>query len=71
MQWVSKEPPIYVWGGDTWYNERDKCVYTADLKRQIWHHFKSDEDSSPQIIPFPKKNKGYWLWTHMKEFPFF
>lgn len=61
MQWISKEPPLYVWGGDTWFNEKDRRVYTADLTRQIWHHF--DEDGSCQVIPFTKKTKvmGYGL----------
>jgi hypothetical protein len=59
MRWISKEPPIYVWAGDIWYNERDKLEYKADLGRQIWHHF--DDDLSVLVVPFPKKTKvmGY------------
>lgn len=61
MRWVSKEPPIYVWGGDFWYNEKEKLDYTADLGRQFWHH--ECQDGSFKVVPFPKKTKvmGYAL----------
>lgn len=57
MRWISKEPPLYVWRGDSWYNEKDNLVYTADLTRGFWHHFESDDDQNPKIIPFPKKTR--------------
>lgn len=61
MQWVSKEPPIYVWLGDTWYNEKENLVYVSDLGRGFWHHFENAEDHNPKIIPFTKKTRimGY------------
>lgn len=36
MEWISKDQPIYVWEGDTWYNERDKLTYFPDLINQCW-----------------------------------
>lgn len=54
MLWISKEPPIYVWRGDTWFNEKDKRVYTADLTKQVWY---CDIDGICQVFPFTKKTK--------------
>lgn len=53
MRWISKEPPLYAWDQDTWYNERDKCVYTCDLAKNCWCQI----DDSSKVIPFPKKTK--------------
>lgn len=50
MYWVAKDPPIYVWKNDQWYNERNGLVYDADLKRQVWVN-------GENLIPFPKKVK--------------
>jgi hypothetical protein len=55
MHWISRDPPIYVWAGDTWFNEKDRCIYTADLTRQIW--IREDEEVDCQVIPFTKKTK--------------
>lgn len=57
MEWGSKEPPLYVWEGDTWYNERDKLTYKADLGKLIWHHYAFEGDQFPKTIPFPPKTK--------------
>jgi len=52
MRWISNnDPPIYVWGGDVWYNQKDKITYIADLYGRQWlpHLFASEG------ILFPKK----------------
>jgi hypothetical protein len=47
---VGKVPPIYVWEGDTWYNEIDGCEYTIDIPAQM---FVFEEKQ----VPFTKKTK--------------
>jgi hypothetical protein len=38
MKWIASEknPPIYVWWGDEWYNETDKRVYYANKSKMAW-----------------------------------
>ena len=59
MKWISNgDPPLYVWLGDNWYNQKDKKTYFSDIGRQCWHHFDSYESKEPSnVIPFPKKTK--------------
>ena len=38
MQWISKDPPLYVRDGDTWRCERDGRLYVARLKDNDWMH---------------------------------
>mgnify|MGYP001262304282 CR=1 FL=1 len=49
MKWISKDPPIYVWKDDLWYNEKDKLVYSANITKQAW--------IADTAIPFPKKTR--------------
>jgi hypothetical protein len=48
MKWIAKHPPIYVWEGDTWYNEADGMEYTAWIKEKWWV-------CGRLAIDFPKK----------------
>ena len=48
MQWISREPPIYVWEGDTWRNEKEDKIYVANLDTRSWI-------SGIDTIEFPKK----------------
>ncbi len=50
MQWIAKDGPIYVWSGDTWFNERDKEIYHPDLARKAWV-------CGEKIVEFTKKTK--------------
>ena len=50
MQWISKHAPIYVWEGDTWYNETNKKVYEVDLKNACWR-------CNDSVEHFTKKTK--------------
>ncbi len=36
MEWISKTPPIYVYGEDTWRNEKDNKTYKPDLANNRW-----------------------------------
>jgi hypothetical protein len=36
MRWIGKVAPIYVWEGDTWYNELDRHEYQVDIPRAMW-----------------------------------
>lgn len=36
MQWIAKDPPIYVHPDDTWYCERDRKVYKPDMQKLAW-----------------------------------
>ena len=50
MIWISNgDPPIYVWPGDEWYNQKDKCIYTANINKQGW--------DGPTFVPFTKKTR--------------
>lgn len=49
MTWIAKDPPIYVWPGDKWYNERNGKTYSVDCERFVWL---CDEEIP---IVFPKK----------------
>jgi hypothetical protein len=53
MRWISKEPPIYVWQGDTWFNERDGKEYYADISTRVWRQ----EEQTFVFIDFPKKTQ--------------
>ena len=51
MKWISNnDQPIYVWNGDTWYNQKDKLTYILDIQKQCWH-------CDSIIVPFTKKTK--------------
>ena len=51
MRWISNgDAPIYIWEGDTWYNQRDKLTYYVNLIRQCW-------SSGDSCIYFTKKTK--------------
>lgn len=54
MRWVSNgDPPIYVWPGDEWYNQKDKTNYYAIPSLLKWQTFSGDLKE----IPFPKKTR--------------
>lgn len=56
MKWISNgDPPIYVWLGDCWFNQKDKLIYFADTQRRFWYCFKHEVTLDPEVIPFPKK----------------
>lgn len=49
MMWISNnDPPLYVWDGDTWYNQKDRITYKCDIHNRTWF-------VSQNSIPFPKK----------------
>jgi hypothetical protein len=51
MQWISRnDPPLYVWNGDTWYNQGDKKTYQANIPLRYWY-------DGIDVINFPKKTK--------------
>ena len=50
--WVSKQPPIYVFGSDLWRNELNNRTYYPDMVKRVW---KACDDG--EIIPWPKKAK--------------
>jgi hypothetical protein len=50
MKWYDKNPPLYVWDGDEWYNERDELTYQADIRWRLWQ-------CEDKIINFPPKTK--------------
>jgi hypothetical protein len=54
MKWIGKEPPSYIWRGDSWYNEKDKCTYEPNFEDERWECF---VDPLSKVIPFPKKTK--------------
>lgn len=55
MKWISNgDPPLYVWEGDRWYNQKDKMTYSACVESRIWANFL---DVYAPRIPFPKKTK--------------
>ena len=49
MIWIAKQPPIYVWQDDQWYNESNRCTYKPDFWLGAWIH------DTEQPIGFPKK----------------
>jgi hypothetical protein len=52
MIWVSNgDPPIYVWPGDGWYNQKDKTRYYAIPSLLRWETFAGEL----KVIYFPKK----------------
>lgn len=52
MLWISNnDPPLYVWKGDLWYNQKDKITYYADVIERVWIF----EDLTK--IDFPKRTK--------------
>ena len=53
--WQAKEPPLYVWEGDIWYNEKDRKMYKANTKKMLWELAEYSIDS--EKIPFPKKTR--------------
>ncbi len=55
MKWISNDdPPLYVWEGDTWYNEKDKKEYNCVIRDRLWMYEYIGEISS---IAFPRKTK--------------
>lgn len=55
MRWISNgDPPIYVWLGDSWYNQKDKMIYQVDTTRGFWYYFVGEEC---KVIPFTKKTR--------------
>jgi hypothetical protein len=52
MKWIDKNPPLYVWPGDEWYNERDKMIYTCDIEKREWVN-------ADKRIDFLKKTKVF------------
>lgn len=50
-QWVSKDPPIYVFIDDCWMRETDKKIFYSDLEKQCW----KSEDG--EIIPWTKRTR--------------
>ena len=51
MRWISNgDPPLYVWPGDTWYNQKDKMIYKANINERSWI-------STVGHIDFPKKTR--------------
>ena len=37
MKWISNnDPPLYVWPGDWWYNQKDKITYNANIISKSW-----------------------------------
>jgi hypothetical protein len=53
--WISNgDPPLYVWVGDTWYNQKDKITYSANILHRFWWQGNFSEFHK---IKFPKKTK--------------
>jgi hypothetical protein len=60
MKWISNgDPPLYVWEGDIWYNQKDKLEYLSiSLKRKwICHDIKQGWQTKIPDIEFPKKTR--------------
>lgn len=54
MKWISNnDPPLYVWFGDVWYNQKDRIQYNADIHNRLWWML-SDRFHE---IPFLKKTR--------------
>lgn len=55
MRWIAsvRSAPIYIWAGDSWYNETDGFIYYACLERLVWHGGSRD-------IPFLPKAKVFY-----------
>lgn len=50
--WISNgDPPIYVWHGDSWFNQRDRTLYIADTAKGHWQ----PKEGAP--IAFKKKTR--------------
>lgn len=53
MKWISNnDPPLYLRPLDTWYNQKDKKTYDANIHDRFWI-----AQGSLEIIYFPKKTK--------------
>lgn len=53
MRWISNnDPPLYIWEGDLWYNQKDKITYFADIHMKRWII-----GLSLKSIDFPKKTR--------------
>jgi len=52
MEWKAnhRNAPLYIWKGDTWFNETDKKVYTPNLLDGRW-------ESENVFIPFRKNTR--------------
>lgn len=60
MKWISNgDPPIYVWKSDTWYNQKDKTLWRANITNQCWDYVQQTEDVIDfyLFIEFPKRTK--------------
>lgn len=53
MIWFSKEPPIYIFDGDYWQNEKTKEMYYMDIRRMCFVPLLRYMDK----IPFTKKTR--------------
>lgn len=57
MIWISNnDPPLYVWLGDMWYNQKDRCIYHADMLNKRWL-FITIEPPEYLEVAFPKKTR--------------
>lgn len=50
MNWIAKYPPLYLWEGDTWYNEKTGTVFEPDFSARMWN-------CGDESIPFHKNTK--------------
>ncbi len=56
MQWTSNnDPPIYIFIGDTWYNEKNNLVYKSSINLQCWYN--DDDIENKSLFPFTKKTR--------------
>ena len=51
MEWISKDPPIYIFIGDTWLRETDKSIFESNIEKGIW------VCENGEMFPFTKKTK--------------
>jgi hypothetical protein len=56
MRWISNgDPPLYVWEGDEWYNQKDKITYQERIDWKCWSYHEGNYCISN--IDFPKKTR--------------
>ena len=54
MKWISNgDPPLYVWEGDCWYDQKGMRLMFADLINDNWTSIWPESIT----ISFPKKTK--------------
>ena len=55
MRWISNgDSPLYVWEGDSWYNQKTRAIYHQDRNKKEWFHAGQDKQ---EAIPFKKNVK--------------